>query len=147
MSVFYELIDRTSGNVIKDYESEAAALYELEAVVRAYGFDEIRDFALLRFQDGLPTRAVLEDDLIALVKATDPQYWGVKTATTISLLSNKRKHRTFELQLEPAMAATITTASIAYEASPIQWPGKPPLPVHQTDELTSTKRMDLVCVA
>ena len=80
MSVFFQLIDRTSGNVIKDYETEAAALTELEAVARAYGLDEIRDYALLTFRDGLPAHAAMEDELVALVHAIDPQFWGVATA-------------------------------------------------------------------
>jgi len=80
MSVFFQLIDRTSGNVIKDYETEAAALLELDAVARAHGFDEIRDFALLTFQDGLPTYAAMEDELVALVRAIDPQHRNVETA-------------------------------------------------------------------
>lgn len=81
MSVFFQVIDRTSGNVIKDYETEAAALNELEAVARAYGFDEIRDYALLTFQDGLPTHAAMEDELVALVQAIKPQFWGLETAS------------------------------------------------------------------
>lgn len=80
MSVFYQLIDRMSGNVIKDYETEADALKELDVVAREHGFDEIRDYALLRFEDGSPVNAAMEDGLVALVQALDPRYWGVKTA-------------------------------------------------------------------
>lgn len=80
MSVFFELIDRMSGNVIKDYETQAAALHELDAVVRAHGFDEIRDFALLTFKNGSPIHAVMEDELVALVQAIDPQFWGDEAA-------------------------------------------------------------------
>jgi hypothetical protein len=80
MSVFFELIDRTTGNVIKDYETAAAAFHELDGVAREHGFDEIRDYALLTFQDGSPIHAAMEDELIALVQAIDPQYWGVETA-------------------------------------------------------------------
>ncbi|HET7603711.1 MAG TPA: hypothetical protein VFK36_11885 [Gemmatimonadales bacterium] len=80
MSEFFQLIDRTTGNVIKDYETEAAALNELETVARTHGLEEIRDFALLEFRDGLPIRAAMEEELAALVQAIDPQFWGVKTA-------------------------------------------------------------------
>lgn len=80
MRVFFEVIDRTTGNLIKDYETKAAALSELEAVARAHGFDEIRDYALLMFEDGIPSEAAIEDELVALVKAVDPRYWEVESA-------------------------------------------------------------------
>jgi hypothetical protein len=76
MSVFFQVIDRTSGNVVKDYETEAAALDELGAVVRAHGIDEVQDFALLMFEEGVPTKAAMGDELMALLKASDSQRKG-----------------------------------------------------------------------
>lgn len=81
MSVFYQLIDRMTGNVIKDYETETDALKELDVVGREHGFDEIRDYALLTFEDGSPIHAAMEGELVALVQALDPQFWGVEAAT------------------------------------------------------------------
>jgi hypothetical protein len=80
MSVFFQLIDRTSGNVIKDYETEDAALGELDVVARTYGFDELRDLALLTFENGLPVHSAMEDELVALVQAIDPHFWCVEAA-------------------------------------------------------------------
>jgi hypothetical protein len=67
MSVFCQMLDRSSGNVIKDYPSEEAALEELRTIGQEYGFDEIRTLALLKFQDGHPTLVAMEDELIALL--------------------------------------------------------------------------------
>ncbi|MBA3450729.1 MAG: hypothetical protein H0T18_05905 [Chloroflexia bacterium] len=90
MSVFFALIDRSSGNVIKDYETEAAALVELEAVVRDYGVDEIRDFALLEYQDGVPIQAAMDDELIARGKDIEPTHRSSKSTTASALLPNTR---------------------------------------------------------
>jgi hypothetical protein len=65
MTVFFELMDRSSGNVIRDYDTEDAALEELRDVAQKYGLDEIRGLALLRFEDGRPSLVAMDDELIA----------------------------------------------------------------------------------
>jgi hypothetical protein len=67
MSVFFQLLDRSSGNVIKDYPSKEAALEELRGVAQEHGVDELRTLALLKFQDGHPTLVAMEEDLIVLL--------------------------------------------------------------------------------
>jgi hypothetical protein len=67
MIVFYQLLDRSLGNVIKDYPTEEAALEELRGVGQEYGVDEMRSLALLKFEDGHPTLVAMDDDLIALM--------------------------------------------------------------------------------
>jgi hypothetical protein len=68
MSVFFQLLDRSSGNVIKDYPSKEAALEELRGVAQEHGVDEVRTLALLKFQDGRPMLVAMEEDLVALLK-------------------------------------------------------------------------------
>jgi hypothetical protein len=67
MDVFFQLLDRSSGNVIKDYPSQEAALEELRRLGTEYGVEELRTLALLRFQDGQPSLVAMEDDLVALL--------------------------------------------------------------------------------
>jgi len=65
MTVFFQLMDTTSGNVIRDYDTEDDALDELRGVARNYGLDEIRELALLRFEDGRPILVAMGNELIA----------------------------------------------------------------------------------
>lgn len=65
MTVFFQLMDTTSGNVIRDYDTENEALDELRGVARSYGLEEIRGLALLKFEDGHPTLVAMDDELIA----------------------------------------------------------------------------------
>lgn len=65
MAVFFQLMDKTSGNVIRDYDTEDEALAELREVAQNYGPDDIRGLALLKFEDGHPTLVAMDDDLIA----------------------------------------------------------------------------------
>lgn len=68
MSDFFELVDWSTGNVIDDFDSEEAALADLLTEGRQYGFDDIRAYALLQYQDGHPTLIAMEDDLVAYVR-------------------------------------------------------------------------------
>ncbi len=65
MAIFFQLLDRTSGNVIRDYDTEDDAFDELRDVAQNYGQDEIRGLALLKFEDGRPTLVAMYDELIA----------------------------------------------------------------------------------
>src|SRR6266576_534365 len=60
-TVFFQLMDTTSGNVIRDYDTEDDALDELRGVARNYGLDDIRSLALLKFEDGHPTLVAMDD--------------------------------------------------------------------------------------
>ncbi len=71
MNTFYEVLDRSTGNVVKDYPTEEAAFKELESIVQTYGVEEIKDFALLRFQDGKPTLVAMEEALIARLQCDE----------------------------------------------------------------------------
>lgn len=68
MKTFYEIIDGSSGNVIKDYPSEEAALAELTIIVETHGISEIRDLVLMRFDDGQPSLVAAEEGLVALLE-------------------------------------------------------------------------------
>lgn len=72
MNTFYEVLDTSTGNVIKDYPTEEAALEELGNIVEAYGVDEIRDFALPRFEHGRPTLIAKEEELVARLRSRKP---------------------------------------------------------------------------
>jgi hypothetical protein len=65
MTAFFQLIDATSGNVIRDYVTEDDALDDLRGVARNDGLEEIGGLALLRFEEDHPTLVAMGDGLIA----------------------------------------------------------------------------------
>ena len=67
MTVFYELFDLATGNVIDDFATEEDALEALRAAACEHGLAAISDIALLRYEDGHPTLAAMERDLVAQV--------------------------------------------------------------------------------
>lgn len=69
MKRFYEIIDGSTGNVIKDFPSEETAFAELTIIVETYGEAEIKDLVLMRFDDGQPSLVAAEEDLVSLLAA------------------------------------------------------------------------------
>ena len=67
MTIFFQLIDATSGNVIRDYDTEDDALDELRDVALNDGLDDVRSLALLKFEDGRPTLVAMGNELITLL--------------------------------------------------------------------------------
>lgn len=51
MAVWYELWTLDTGNMVADYESEAAALAEVRSYVEAHGREAVSDWALARNGD------------------------------------------------------------------------------------------------
>lgn len=51
MAIWYELWALDTGNMIADYDTEAAALAEVQAYVAAYGREAVADWALARNGD------------------------------------------------------------------------------------------------
>lgn len=68
MDEFLELVDWSTGNVIADFDTEEEALADLLTEARDYGFDGIRTYALLRYQNGHPTLIAMEDELVAYLR-------------------------------------------------------------------------------
>jgi hypothetical protein len=66
MSMFFELLDTSSGNLIKEFETEREAIDALRAVGHEYGVEHLRHLALLCFQNGHPTLVARDDELVAL---------------------------------------------------------------------------------
>ena len=67
MTVFYELFDLATRNVLEDFATEEDALEALYAAKREHGSAAISDVALLRYDDGHPTLVAMEHDLVARV--------------------------------------------------------------------------------
>jgi hypothetical protein len=74
METFYEVLDGSTGNVIKDYPSEEAAIAELTLIANTYGVDEIKRLVLMRFEDGRPSLVAADEDLIARLVDDGTQY-------------------------------------------------------------------------
>ena len=68
MSMFYQLLDRSSGNVITEFDTEEEAFAALCRVGRDHGLEELQHLALLRFEDGHPSLIAMEDELLARVR-------------------------------------------------------------------------------
>jgi hypothetical protein len=67
MTIFYELFDLATGNVIDDFAAEEDALEALRTAECEHGLAAISDVALLRYKDGHPTLVAMERDLVARV--------------------------------------------------------------------------------
>jgi hypothetical protein len=68
MSVFYQLLDVLSGNIVTEFETEEEAIAALCRVGRDHGLAEIDHLALLRFEDGHPSLVAMDDDLVTWVR-------------------------------------------------------------------------------
>ena len=68
MSVFYQVLDVSSGNVITDFDTEEDAFVAMCRVGQKHGLAELAHLALLRFEDGHPSLVAMEDELLARVR-------------------------------------------------------------------------------
>jgi hypothetical protein len=71
MSTYFELLDRASGTMLKDYDTEAEALDDLRAFGREHGQAQLQGLALLRISDDRPVLVAMDDDLITRVAQSE----------------------------------------------------------------------------
>ncbi len=71
MDEFYELLDQKSGTLLKEYETEQAALRDLRAFSHEHGRDSLRGLALLRVVNDDSTLVAMDVDLIEHVKRSE----------------------------------------------------------------------------
>lgn len=86
MSTYFELLDRESGTMLKDYATEADALEDLRAFGREHGQAQLRGLALLRVSDDRPSLLAMDDDLIALVAQSETIIRQATSSTTPTVL-------------------------------------------------------------
>jgi hypothetical protein len=67
MNTFFQLWDRTTGNLVTEFDSEDEAIEALCRVQAEDGEEALLEFALVRFQDDRPTLITKERDLIRYV--------------------------------------------------------------------------------
>lgn len=68
MANSFELIDLKSGNVLADFESEAAALASLRSQIESHGANAISDLSLMLITDDDQYLVALGEDLELLVR-------------------------------------------------------------------------------
>lgn len=129
MSVFFELLDTSSGNFVKDFETEREAFEALEAVGREYGREQLRGLALLCFQNGHPTLIARDDDLVALLNADEKTH----------------QHKSFHFRRATRVTSATTKAYVTFEF--LQSLGMAPQGSFQIDQLTATRYLESSCVA
>jgi hypothetical protein len=71
MSTYFELLDRASGTMLKDYDTEADALEDLRAFGLEHGQAQLQGLALLRVSDDRPVLVAMEADLVARVAQSE----------------------------------------------------------------------------
>jgi hypothetical protein len=71
MSIYYELLDKESGTLLNEYETEAAALDDLRAFGLQHGQDQLQGLALLRVSDEQPKLVAMDQELIARVSQSE----------------------------------------------------------------------------
>jgi hypothetical protein len=69
MDTLYELIDLTSGNVVGEYDSEVEALAEVRRFAVEYDASAVKDYSLMRIEDGRQSLVAMQDALIRLATA------------------------------------------------------------------------------
>jgi hypothetical protein len=67
MNTFFQLWDRTTGNLVTEFASEDEAIEALSAIQADDGDEPLLEYALFRFQDGRPTLVAKERDLVVHV--------------------------------------------------------------------------------
>jgi hypothetical protein len=67
MNTFFQLWDRTTGNLVTEFDSEDEAIEALSGIQADDGDESLLEYALFRFQDGHPTLVAKERDLIVHV--------------------------------------------------------------------------------
>jgi hypothetical protein len=67
MNTFFQLWNRTTGNLITEFESEDEAIEALSGVQADEGDEPLLEYALFRFQDGRPTLVAKERELVVHV--------------------------------------------------------------------------------
>jgi hypothetical protein len=63
MSMFFQLLDVTTGNLVTEFQSEDEAIAALSAVQVEEGDEPILDFALFRFDNGHPSLVAKRGEL------------------------------------------------------------------------------------
>lgn len=64
MNAFFQLWDRTTGNLVAEFDSEDDVIEALSGVQREDGDESLLGFALFRFEDDRPTLVAKERDLV-----------------------------------------------------------------------------------
>jgi hypothetical protein len=94
MDRYFELIDRASGTMLKDYGTEMEALRDLKAFGREHGREGLKGLALLLVEDDRPTLVAMEDELIARVERSESiefkRGWVSHSATRVYVISDAR---------------------------------------------------------
>jgi hypothetical protein len=67
MSIFFQLLDVTTGNLITEFQSEDEAISALIAVQVEEGDEPILDFALFRFDNGRPSLVAKRGELVRYI--------------------------------------------------------------------------------
>ena len=109
MSIYFELLDRASGTMLKDYGTEADALEDLRAFGREHGQDHLRGLALLRVADDRPLLVAMDDDLITRVAQSEAVTRRHTWDFIPTVLSYKAKYLPGYLSGQASLAAEWST--------------------------------------
>jgi hypothetical protein len=94
MDRYFELIDRASGTMLKDYGTELEALRDLKAYGREHGQEGLKGLALLLVENDRPSLVAMEDELIARVERGEPielrRAWVSHSATRVYVIRDAR---------------------------------------------------------
>ena len=71
MNDFFQLWDRTTGNLVTEFESEDEAIETLWELQSEDGDGPLLELALVRFQDDRPTVVAKENDLVVYVARSE----------------------------------------------------------------------------
>ena len=67
MNTFFQLWDRTTGNLVTEFDSEDEAIEALSGIQADDGDESLLEYALFRFQDGRPTLVAKEREFVVHV--------------------------------------------------------------------------------
>jgi hypothetical protein len=121
MRTYFELLDRATGTMLKDYATEADALQDLRAFGREHGQAQLQGLALLHVSDDRPVLVAMDAELVARVEQSEPitvRIFSVSRSTSLpyEMKPNRFKLSNLDLRSTARVFDLDTVAGIASRA-------------------------------